>query len=142
MNVPNHGIYIEDNPKIKNNRVSMDKDSLIKRLELGDRNVRFVPFGFKIRFQSSSDLARNPFVKALAGEEGAEKLAEVSENYECEPYVWSEDNIDRSIVSVAGLDPYWHFAYDVSLGIFGNRDGRNQDCGAFSAYNITKNVSA
>ena len=98
------GAYIEDRPKIRGNRVYMEKSDLLKRLEANDPSVRFVPFGYKIEKQSSKDLEKNPFVIALAGEEGAQKLAEVSANYKFKPYLYSFDNVDRSAIRVASLD--------------------------------------
>ena len=101
--VAKEGAYIQDNPEIRNGRVFMDKSALIKKLEANDQSVRFVPFGYKIGEQSAKDLEKNPFVVALAGEEGAEKLAEVSGNYKLKPYLSSFDSFDNDEIRVASL---------------------------------------
>lgn len=101
--VPNKGAFVEDNPKVVDGRVSMNHLALVKRLESGDKAVRFAPFGFKTGEQSAKDLAKNAFVIALAGEEGAEKLAEVADNYSAKPYVYSFDKIDQETVRVPAL---------------------------------------
>ncbi len=100
---PKEGAYIQDNPKIENGEIIMDKSDLIKRLEANDSSVRFVRFGYKIGEQSHSDLERNPFIIGLAGEEGAKKLAETSVNYKLNPYVWSFDFVNGSLVRAASL---------------------------------------
>lgn len=110
--VPNEGAFIEDNPKVVCNRVSMDKSALVKRLEAKDSSVRFVPFGFKTREQSAKDLAKNAFVIALAGEEGAEKLAEVAGNYSAKPYVNSTNKTDEEIANVSALDADYLYGGD------------------------------
>ncbi len=106
--VPNEGIYIQDRPEIKNGRVFMDKNDLVDKLASKDPSVRFVPFGtFKRESQSSLELAKNPFVQALAGEEGADKLARVADNYKVEPFVGVLDNVNHLTTRVASLDSSW-----------------------------------
>ncbi|MDP1696089.1 MAG: hypothetical protein Q8L29_04200, partial [archaeon] len=61
-------------------------------------------FGYKTDVQRPSELAKNAFVIALAGEEGAEKLAKIAENYRNNPGVWSFQNVDEEIARVSGLD--------------------------------------
>ncbi|MDP1729176.1 MAG: hypothetical protein Q8L27_03175 [archaeon] len=41
-----NGAIIQDNPQVKNGRVSLVKSELVKKLEAGDKSVRFVNFGF------------------------------------------------------------------------------------------------
>ena len=67
----NNGVILEHNPKIKNGKLVMDKNSLIKRLKENDALVKFVPFGYKIETQSSLELSKNPYIIARYGEEGA-----------------------------------------------------------------------
>ena len=113
--VPKEGAFIEDAPKVVDGRVSMDKSALVKRLEAGDKAVRFAPFGFKTGEQSAKDLAKNAFIIALAGEEGAEKLTEVAGKYSAKPYVNSYNKIDQETVRVPALDEcyvgYWLGVY-------------------------------
>ena len=101
--VPNEGAYIQDAPEIKNGRVVMDKSELLKKLEANDSSVRFVPFGYKIGEQSIKELERNAFIIGLVGEEGAEKLAEVSGNYKLKPHLFSFDSVDELKTRVASL---------------------------------------
>ncbi len=117
--IPNEGAYIDDNPQVQGNFISMDKSNLVKRLESGDLSVRFVPFGFKIGEQSSRKLAKNQFVIALAGEEGAEKLAEVSDKYNGIPYVRSFDDVDSETTTVACLGSDRSSSYE-RLYVYGN----------------------
>lgn len=105
--VPNEGAYIQDNPIIENGRFLMNKSDLVKKLESKDESVRFVPFGYKINEQSSRDLSKNKFVIGLAGDEGADKSAEVSEYYKLEPYLFSFNNVDYLTSRVAGLGSGW-----------------------------------
>jgi len=107
------GIYVQDNPKLKEGRISMNQKTLERKLgkheEKGvvfseDKNIRFIPYGFKRKSQSALDLARNPGIIALTGsEENAEKLAKVSEHYKLKPYFWALENVDSPQTRVAGL---------------------------------------
>ena len=101
--VPKEGVYIQDRPEVQNGRVVMDQTDLVKKMESGDESVRFVHFGFKRESQSSLELSKNPFIQALAGEEGADKLAQVSENYKIKPFVWALYNVDNPTIRVASL---------------------------------------
>ncbi len=78
LNVPSKGVYVQDYPEVKNGRPSMTESELVKKLKEHDKNVRFVSLGFKTGFMSPSELSKNPYIKALAGEEGAERLAKVA----------------------------------------------------------------
>ena len=80
-----NGAYVQDSPKTRNGMPFMEESELIQKLE--DPSVRFVPFGYPIEEMSSSELAENPYVIALAGEEGAEKLAEVADKHKRQPYL-------------------------------------------------------
>ncbi|MDP1695576.1 MAG: hypothetical protein Q8L29_01530 [archaeon] len=104
--VQNEGAYIQDLPEIKNGRVSMDKSQLVKRLEANDSSVRFVPFGFRTEEQSLIDIAKNKFVIALAGEGGADKLAEIAEKFSKKLYVWSFNEVQGEITNVPALGDY------------------------------------
>ena len=95
----------------------MKRNDLVKRLEGGDKTVRFVPFGYKIEEQSARDLARNKLVIGLAGEEGAEKLAKVAGNkYRENPYVASFKNVDTKLARATGLSSN---RADLRLYVFG-----------------------
>src|SRR3989338_2626200 len=86
LTVPNKGLYIQDHQPIVNGMPNISSDDLERRVKEG--KLRFVPFGFKTGEMSPSDLAENPYVQALAGQEGAEKLAKVAEKYESNPFLW------------------------------------------------------
>lgn len=80
-----NGIILDldsQNLKFENGKLKMDKDSLVQRLRKDDPLVKFVPFGFSTGSQKWQELAKNKYVQARYGEEGAEKIAEVASYYE------------------------------------------------------------
>ena len=87
--VPHEGVYI--------------RDDISDKVE----EERFVPFGFKVGEQSTKEFERNPFVITNAGEEGAQKLAEIASELKKIPYVWSCENVDQEIERVTDLFSYW-----------------------------------
>jgi len=99
-----NGVIIEANPIIKSREVVMHKSSLIKRLNQNDPNVKFVPFGYKIREQTSSELAKNPYILARYGEKGAEKVAEISSKYKKNPKLGSFSSVDKELISLSALN--------------------------------------
>ena len=100
---PNKGVYIQDNPEIRDNMPFMEESDLARRLEEGDEGVIYVPFGFKTGEMTPLELAKNAYVKALAGAEGAEKLAEVADKYKKNPYLWSLESVKRPLTRVSAL---------------------------------------
>jgi len=133
------GIYIEDNPEIKKGRVLVDnRDNLIKRLESNDDSVRFVPFGFRTEEQFPENLEKNPYVIGLAGEEGAEKLAEVADMYKLKPcvFVLNNDIFINEIIRVSALGSGWSFGKRLALyGDFAD-DGGGDAFGMFDAEGV------
>jgi len=111
------GVYIVDNPGIADGKVVIESElELQKKVEAGNRTVRFVQYGFKTGQQTELDLARNRFVIGLAGKEGAEKLADISERYKpMPPYVWSFADVDKETVRVSCLDGYYN-GHRLSVG--------------------------
>ena len=99
----NNGVILDLNPEFKNGRLSMDKNSLIKRLQKGDDFVKFVPFGFKTGVQKTSELEKNPYIQARYGEEGAQKIAQIASKHKLNPGLWSFDSVEEEIKRVAGL---------------------------------------
>src|SRR3989338_9368108 len=83
------GVFFEDNPQVAGDRIIMNIENLIKKLEDSsfnqdvvlfskDKKVRFVRFGFKTDLQTSDELAKNPYKVGEYGSlECAEKLAEI-----------------------------------------------------------------
>lgn len=103
--IPRTGVYLYDEID------ELNESELIHRLGAGDKSVRLVPFGFKIGKQKCLEFAKNDFIVALFGEEGAEKLAKASEKYRVNPSVSAlpeGDVKERIIQTVSGLDanPY------------------------------------
>ena len=107
LHVPNEGAYIQDDPIIKDGVFSIDKSNLVQKLEQNDQSVRFVPFGFNIESMSSLELAKNPYVIGLAGEEGADKLAQVADKFKGNPYLWSFKSVSEPLAGVSALDSSW-----------------------------------
>lgn len=105
--VPNKGAYVQDHPAIKNSMPFMEESELVKKLEAHDPTVRFVPFGFKTEAMSSLELAKNAYVQALVGEEGAEKLAEIADKHKNKPYLWSLTSVNEPTARVSALDSLW-----------------------------------
>jgi len=111
------GIFVQDNPKLKDGKISMNQKTLEKKLgsyeEKGvvfsnNKTIRFTPYNYKREEQTPLELSRNTGIIALTGsEENAEKLAKAS-NIASEVYFWPWDfwileDIDSSIISVADL---------------------------------------
>src|SRR3989338_7665253 len=92
--VLNKVAYVQDRPQIRDGLPFMQEADLVAKLEAGDSSVRFVPFGFNIGTMKPSDLGKNAYVIALAGEEGAEKLAEAAGKFRFSPYLWCPRSVD------------------------------------------------
>ena len=103
----NDGVIIENNPKITNGKLDMNKNDLIKRLKENDADVKFVPFGFKIGEQNLIEFQNNPYIKARYGKEGAEKIAEVASKYKKNPYIYSFNSVDGEKVRMSALYRNW-----------------------------------
>jgi hypothetical protein len=114
----NNGVILEYNPTIQNGKLVMDKNSLIKRLQENDSNVKFVPFGFKTGQQNLLEFSKNPYLVARYGEDGAEKIAEVASKYNKNPVIWSFDSVDEEKTRVSSLYDYW--GDDGGLDVVGN----------------------
>jgi len=127
--IPKEGAYIQDNPETRDGIPFMDKSRLIRILEEETnkkiKTVRFVPFGYKIREQTSRELGKNPYVVGLAGEEGAEKLAEVADKFAYKPFLYSFDSVNLPETTVSGLDSGWLLG--PRLGVFGDCRGGTMD---------------
>jgi len=105
----NNGVILKINPKIINGRLDMNKESLIKRLRENDPLVKFVPFGYKIGEQKIFELMKNPYIIARYGEEGAQKIAEISAKYKNNPFLYSFDSVDEEKIRMSALYNGWDF---------------------------------
>jgi len=101
-----NGIILETNPSIVNGKLSMDKTSLVKRLQNNDPLVKFVPFGFKLWKQTWQELEKNEYILARYGEEGAEKLAKLASEYKMDPQILirspSRESVGGSTLKILG----------------------------------------
>lgn len=95
------GVYVVDN----NDGNSLNESDLEKRLHADDKDVRFVPYGFKRGEQSIPEFEKHPLTIAHAGKEGAQKLAEIAMYFHDFPVIVGFEN-DMAITcrSVTGLD--------------------------------------
>jgi len=138
--VPNKGAYVHDNPEIRDGMPFMEESELVKKLGDKDPNVRFAKFGYETGQMTPLKLAKNDYVIALAGEEGAEKLAEVADMYKRKPYLWSFESVDKPITSVSAVDSIW--SVDQGLFVVGDNQGYNGGGRAFGVFNKTGKASA
>ena len=110
------GMFVQDNPELKDGRISMDPEVLESKLGSheekkvvfsDDGSVRFTPYDFKKELQNPLELFTNKGISALVGgEENAVKLATVAEHYEEDPYFWVLGYTDFPVTRVA--DMYSH----------------------------------
>ena len=130
------GMFVQDNPVLKNGRISMNQKTLEKRLgsyqERGvvfsdDRAIRFTPYIFKIESQKASMLAENPAVIALTGsEKNAGRLARASDLYRVNPCLFALNKTNSPKTRVAGFQSSGEF--DEGLNIYASlrEDGDNR----------------
>ena len=55
---------------------------------------------------SHLEIAKNPYIIALAGQEGAEKLAEVVGKHKKKSYLWSSEYVNKQLTRVSALNSY------------------------------------
>ena len=122
-------IYVQDNPEIRNGMPFMDEGDLVKKLEQNDPSVRQVQYGFNTGSMSALSLVKNEFVIALAGEEGADKLAQIADTFKINPYLWSFKNVNENQTRVSALDS--SRSLDHRLDVIGNNFGNYRDGYAF-----------
>ena len=137
--VPQEGVYVQDNPQIRKGMPFMEKSELVRKLEVQDPSVRFVPFGFPMGEMSPEDLATNTYVIALAGEEGAEKLGEVATKFRNKLYLYSFTSVDEPLTRVSALNSDWDDVHRLSVS--GNIRGDVRDGCAFGVLDKTGEAS-
>ncbi len=101
-----NGIIIQDHPEIRDGLPFVERDVLVKKLNEGDSDVRYVPRG----------LERDDYlyVRGLVGEEGVAKLNEIAEKLRTRVRVKGFDiPVNEPVMRVASLS--------FSLGVMGKR---------------------
>ncbi len=81
--IPNEGVLIYDNIYGED----LEKEGLLKRFNLNDKTIRFVKFGFKIKYQSPSEFLSNSFVIQYFTESGMPALESVVKSLKQDAYV-------------------------------------------------------
>ena len=115
------GVFVEYNPQFKDQILIMNRNELERRLSSNDPTVKFIEPGFKLGEQTPSELETNRLILALAGEEGAEKLAEMSGRYKIKkPYVYGIDKPNEDIARLVALDSVY---VGYRLGVGGSSHG-------------------
>jgi len=100
--IPNKGVYIQHNPNIKSGELDMEESDLEKKMKEGDATIRFVNFGFEIKELTKEEIYNHPYIMAMAGKEGAEKLAEIRELYG-QFYLFSFRNVNKVMKTVSTI---------------------------------------
>ena len=117
-----NGVIVEANPTIKDWRLVMNREALTERLKKNDPSVKFVPFGYAVGEQAIHMLAKNPYIIARYGEEGADKTANLASKYKKNPKVWSFKSVDSETARMSAL-------YDYNVYFDGRRLIVNGDVG-------------
>ncbi len=117
--------YVQDNPETREGMPYMDESDLVKKLEAGDSSVRTFNYCFKTGEMSPGELAKNEYVQALAGDEGAEKLAELAGRHESQPYLWGFKSVSKPETRVSALFSNWNFG--TWLYVYGDGYGRGNN---------------
>ncbi len=127
------GVYVVHDPEARGISQPLSQRDLEEKLNKdykkspifysSDGSIRFAPKGsYQLGEHTKDSLASDGFIIASFGEEGAEKLAEVSTKFKQNPYIWGvnvkegQDPVQR--VSALGSD----WGLDIGLGIGGVRD--------------------
>nr|MBA4405598.1 hypothetical protein [Nanoarchaeum sp.] len=80
--LPDRRIFFQDKSVLGPNGLPiMNQSELEAKLQANDSSVRFVEPGFIPGIQSYYQLVKNPYIIGLAGEQGAEQLAEIAYNH-------------------------------------------------------------
>lgn len=108
------GVIVYDNT---DGKMPSTRKDLTKRIEAGDKSVRFVPKGFKRDEQSVEELLKNPYLIAqVGGEEMLPIVEQVAKTLKRKPYVWALDDVTSDTHRFTALDSYW---YDIRLSLDG-----------------------
>jgi hypothetical protein len=92
----------------------MELSFILEQLKKHPDSVNQTDFGFKTGEMSPLELTTNSYVKALVGEEGAEKLAEISSRHHCtKPYLSASNKVKKPLITDSNLFFYSGFCPDV-----------------------------
>ena len=103
---PDNGlISLPDHLKGKIGELTQNElEQMLEVLEQNPELVNSADFGYETgTLGSSLKLATNKYLKALAGEEGVERLAEVSDKHKRKPYLGAFDNVKKPLITVSRL---------------------------------------
>ena len=93
--------------EILSGRPDLKEYDLVKKLE-NTKGTRVVSFSdYKTGEQTSGELGRNKFVIGQAGEEGAEKLAEVADKFRLNPILYALNQVSQPETYVSALNSGW-----------------------------------
>ena len=73
---------------------------------------------------TSLELSKNKYVQGLLGEEGAEKLAEVSDKHKRKPNLYGFKSVDENLTRVSALGSTWDFGSGLDVDGYSLGDDR------------------
>ena len=121
---PDNGlISLPDHLKNKIGELTPNElEQMLEVLEQSPELVNSADFGYETEIlRSSLKLATNAYTKALAGEEGAERLGEVSDKHRIKkPYLGAYDNVKKPLVTVSRLVSFWNFVGRLYVSGYGH----------------------
>ncbi|HLC54409.1 MAG TPA: hypothetical protein VJK07_02145 [Candidatus Nanoarchaeia archaeon] len=112
---------------------SLDRSNLLARVAKGEAGIRTVPISkIQTGYQKPTELAKNPFVCALSGAEGAEKVARLADRHpKKEAHVWIPEVGELPVVRIAALGSGGYGGFYV----FGDGGGLGRGGYAFGVLN-------
>ncbi|MBS3172091.1 hypothetical protein J4438_00740 [Candidatus Woesearchaeota archaeon] len=121
--LPDGRAYVQDRPILGSDGLpKMEESELEAKLQANDPSVRFVEPGFNTGEQTVFELAKNPYVIALASEQGAEQLAEIASTYKNKPVVFSLEDVSEPTTRVSALG-VCDWELDFRLDVVGDDHG-------------------
>ena len=95
-----------------------------------DGNVRFAPReSYKLGEHTPESLARDGFIIASYGIEGAEKLAEIAGKFRLKPKLFGYESTDKPLTRISALNSYGYLGGRLYIG--GDDDGFSRNGYAF-----------
>jgi len=126
------GVYVVQDPEAIGLSEQLDREDLEKRLQDAnevngirisqDGTLRYAPKEtYNLGEHTQKSLAKDGFVIASFGLEGARKVADLSTKFNDKPYVWGVETSKDPIQRVSALYSVWDF--DHWLGVSGSSHG-------------------